>query len=278
MTQSKKFDAEAALRALRSGPGAVLPAAPTLPADARTCSDPRCDAGFIATPQGSARCPECDARNAQRASRATLKAAGLAETIYDCRWEDLDLTHESWQLAHAFAQEIDGLVRERTGLVFVGDYGRGKTQAATLTLLEAAHHGLHVERVKWGAFVRQVRATYHRDSKLQEDDLIRALVAPDLLLLDDVGAADRHTEHNERLLTSVIDERYDQGRPIILTTNLGRNELQEHLGGRAFDRIWNNSEVIVFDGPNYRELRERPRARRLGSEIRQRVMQQQAAD
>lgn len=290
MTHSKKFDADAVLAKFKAS-AFTLPSAPQLPADARECSDPRCDAGFITleTPEeGCGRyrppskpCPECAARKAKKASRSTLKLAGLAETIYDLRWEDLDLTHESWQLARAFAQEIGALIKGHTGLIFVGNYGRGKTQAATLTLADAAALGYRVERVKWGAFVRKVRATYHRDSKQQEDELIRALVDPDLILLDDVGAADRHTEHNERLLTAVIDERYDQGRPIILTTNLSRSELQEHLGGRAFDRLWNNCETIVFDGPNYREDRERRRTRSLGADIRdpgRQQMQNQAAD
>lgn len=282
-----KFDPAAALAAVKAGK-LVPPSAPVTPADLRDCSDPRCDQGFITIEEAqpgvaalTRPCPACAARNAKKASRATLKAAGLTETIYDRTWDSLDLSHESWQLALGFAQEIDALIKDRTGLIFVGDYGRGKTQAATLTLAEAAAAGYHVERVKWGAFVRRVRSTYNRESKLQEDDLIRALVAPDLLLLDDVGAADKHTEHNERLLTAVIDERYDQGRPIILTTNLGRAELEEHLGGRAFDRLWNNSETILFTGPNYRELSERPRTRTLGREIRDRVRQQmtgQAAD
>lgn len=283
MTRGMKFDPAQALAKLRSGEVRLdLPR--SAPADERECSDPRCVDGFIQLcvpeaggPDLMAPCPRCAERNAQKASRATLKAAGLGETIYEVRWDALDLSHESWQVAREYAEDAGALVTENQSLIFVGDYGRGKTQAATLILAHAAQAGHQVERVKWGQFVRRVRATYSRDSKLSEDDLISALVAPALLLLDDVGAADKHSDHNERLLTAVIDERYDRGRPLILTTNLGKDELEEHLGGRAFDRLWNNSDKVIFDGPNYRELCERPRAKGLAARIRDRVQARQQA-
>lgn len=268
----RKFDVNAALLKIRSGD---VPTAPTLPAETRECDHPGCSGGFIETPQGSLRCPQCAERHARRVSRATLEAAGLGGLIYGTTWADLDLSHESWQVAREYAEDVGEMVRTQQSLIFVGDYGRGKTQAATMILMAGAEAGHQVERVKWGQFVRRVRATYNRDSKLNEDDLISALIAPHLLLLDDVGAADKHSDHNERLLTSVIDERYDRGRPVILTTNLGRGELEEHLGGRAFSRLWNKADTVVFDGPNYRELRERPEARGMASRIRDRVRQRQ---
>lgn len=275
MTNAMKFDVDAALSRIHSGD---IDLAPLTPAEERECSNPDCHDGFIrveipgyASPV--APCPECVARRARKVSHARLNAAGLAETIYDVPWSSIDLSHESWQIVHEYAQSANQLMAEKLSLIFAGDVGRGKTQAANLILHAAATAGYQVERVKWGRFVRSVRATYSKESKITENDLISALVIPDLILLDDVGAADKQSDHNERLLTAVIDERYDQGRPMILTTNLGKDELEEHLGGRAFSRLWNNADKVIFDGPNYRELRERPRMKGLASRIRERVAQ-----
>ena len=279
MTRGQIFDLNNVLSRIESGE--FTPACPLkLPANGPVCANPKCEDGFVQVQEGSgpygprfAPCGQCRERRAKCASHATLKATGLADMIYDIPPDSLDLTHESWQIAWAYAENVRGLVSERQSLIFVGDYGRGKTQAAMLILSHAHRAGYTVGRVKWGQFGRQVRATYNRDSTLTEDALISTLVMPDLLLLDDIGAADKHSDHNERLLTAVIDERYDRGRPTIITTNLGRAELETHLGGRAFSRMWNNADIIIFDGPNYRELYERPRVRNLALELRGQINQ-----
>lgn len=276
---AKPFDVQTALAAARLSRPAPLSA------EVPECSNPACEAGFLPVeyPDGirMARCPECAERLARRKAQATLARAGLAETIYDTDWGSLDLSHESWRLAREYAEDVSELlITGGLSLIFAGDYGRGKTQAATMILSQAAHEGHTVARVKWGQFVRRVRGSYSKDSVISEDELVSALVAPALILLDDIGAADKATEHNERLLTSVIDERYDRGRPMILTTNLSRDELRAHLGERAYSRLWENGDVVLFDGPNYRERFERPKARAVAAEIRERARQrtQQAAD
>lgn len=278
---AKPFDVQTALAA-----AATLRRPEAQAAEAPECGNPECESGFIPVqcPDGvrMARCPECAERFARRKAQATLVKAGLAETIYDVDWSTLDLSHESWQLAREYADDVSELlIGGGLSLIFAGDYGRGKTQAATMILSQAAQEGHTVARVKWGQFVRSVRGSYSKDSTVSENDLVSALVAPALILLDDIGAADKASEHNERLLTSVIDERYDRGRPMILTTNLSRDELRAHLGERAYSRLWENGDVVLFDGPNYRERYERPKARAVAAQVRERARRrqlEQAAD
>jgi len=273
-----KFDVEAVLRKVRSGE-IVIAEPPTIPADKQTCSNPLCESGtvYVSFTPGQAAvarpCPTCAERHRRTVGQKALEEAGVAGTIYAANWSEIDLSHESWQLAHEYALSAAEMVRENSGLIFVGDYGRGKTQAATMILAHAAEAGHTVARVKWGKFTRRVRSTYGSKEGPTEDDMITGLAAPDLILLDDVGAADKQSDHNERLLTSVIDERYDAGRPTILTSNLSREELEAQLGRRAFERLWNNGAVVIFNGPNYRELIERPQTKSLHARIKERAAQ-----
>lgn len=154
-------------------------------------------------------------------------------------------------------------MRDGLNLTLIGPRGTGKTQAATLLCAEAARAGHTALRLDWGRFARRVRASYSDASLPHEDRQVEAAVAPALLLLDDVGAADRATDHNERLLTAVIGERHDRGRPTLLTANLGRAELERHLGPRAFDRLDAACDWIVFDGPRHRAREEAGRVRPL---------------
>lgn len=218
-------------------------------------------------------CPTCAERRRREKALTTLKTTGVAETPYAAPQDKLELTDGGWQLAHEYALRVTELVREGSGLIFSGHCGRGKTQAAKMILEHAAEAGHTVASVQWGRFVRAVQGTFGSKEGPSEDDMISGLVSPGLILLDDVGATDKQSEYNERLLTAVINERYDARRSTILTSNLDREDLEKHLGERAWSRLWNNCAVVLFTGPDYRRQLEKPRTKNLHDSIRESAAQ-----
>jgi DNA replication protein DnaC len=213
------------------------------------------------------RCKNADvALESEKLSRA-LDQAGVSHTIYAKSWADLDLTSDAWKVCHKYGERIKDVIHNGLNLVLVGARGTGKTQAATLLCAEALKSGFTALRLDWGKFTRKVRASYNGSGD-SEDELVATAVGPDLLLLDDIGAGDKLSEHNERILTAVIGERYDRGRPSIITANLTRVELEKYLGARAADRINGASDWILFDGPQYRKRKEGERVADLVKEVR----------
>ncbi len=92
-----------------------------------------------------------------------------------------------------------------------------------------------------------------------EDDIIKSLIYRPLLILDDVGK-ERRTKPDfvQRILFAIIDGRYKNLRPIVMTTNLSSDSLRDYMGAgsdeASFDRLWEmtGGEFVVLKGESYR--------------------------
>ena len=73
-----------------------------------------------------------------------------------------------------------------------------------------------------------------------------------LLVIDDVGSYYTDSKKIMSALFDLIDYRYSQKLSTIITTNLSREELQEYLGERSFDRLINSCFYIKLTSPESR--------------------------
>ncbi|MEV4708872.1 ATP-binding protein [Actinoplanes sp. NPDC049316] len=72
-----------------------------------------------------------------------------------------------------------------------------------------------------------------------------------LLLLDDIGVA-KLSEWTEEITYRVLDGRYLDMKPTIITTNLTPDELRDTLGDRIASRLAQTCTIVVLDGPDRR--------------------------
>ena len=68
------------------------------------------------------------------------------------------------------------------------------------------------------------------------DRIIQHLKTVELLVLDDLGA-EKSSEWTKSVLFEIIDYRYNELLPILVTTNCPPKELKEKIGDRNFDRL-----------------------------------------
>ncbi len=107
---------------------------------------------------------------------------------------------------------------------------------------------------------RNIQATYNftpeeKRYRESEDDIIKSITWCDLLLLDDVGKEKRKDmDFVQRTLFAIINGRYDNELPIVLTANLSPTPLKRHLGEATFDRLFEQIEGkrVVIEGESYR--------------------------
>jgi len=107
---------------------------------------------------------------------------------------------------------------------------------------------------------RRIQATYsftREESQLREseDDIIKSIVYADLVVLDDVGKEKRaDPRFIQRTIYSLIDGRYKNQLPLIITANLDPNQLKQHLESASFDRIFEmiQGKSVRMDGKSYR--------------------------
>ena len=85
-------------------------------------------------------------------------------------------------------------------------------------------------------------------------DRLNSLKAYDLLILDDWGV-ERKTEYMDEIVQTVIDERYRQALPIVITTNRSIKEIvypKDQTDRRIISRLCEMAEVIPVKGQDRR--------------------------
>lgn len=135
------------------------------------------------------------------------------------------------------------------GLLLIGPVGCGKTHLAVAILqqiIDKGYSGLYYNSPN---LLRDIRATFDGASELTEDDLLEEVTTTDLLVFDDVGA-ENSTQFVLDRFYLIINERYEAGKPIIVTTNLDHEALENRLGERIVSRL---TEMCATFGPFPRE-------------------------
>lgn len=82
-------------------------------------------------------------------------------------------------------------------------------------------------------------------------DLKQRALHDDLLILDDLGATGL-SEYDVSILSNIINERINEGKSIITTTNCNKKQLAKIIGERMVDRLWSTSAVIHLSADSYR--------------------------
>ena len=90
------------------------------------------------------------------------------------------------------------------------------------------------------------------DRRENLEEKYRLIFDCDLLIIDDLGAeASRNSDISN--LFDVVNERMNDKKPIIFSSNLDEIELQEMYGSRIFSRIMgNNSRIYEIFGEDLR--------------------------
>ena len=73
-----------------------------------------------------------------------------------------------------------------------------------------------------------------------------------LLIIDDLGV-ERSTDWSLETLFKIIDYRYNEELPILITTNCTPEELKEHVGDRIYDRIRSMCALVPVVSTSRRE-------------------------
>jgi DNA replication protein DnaC len=132
-------------------------------------------------------------------------------------------------------------------LVMLGDVGTGKTWHAWHSIRHAYEAGWYGTAQFYSAYAWKRVVGPPLDA-----DQIAAAATVDLLVLDDPGAH-RLGEWDLENLLGVIDERWNNQRPTIFTSNASK--LHELFGPRITSRIADGATVVTFEGKDLRRAR-----------------------
>jgi DNA replication protein DnaC len=204
---------------------------------------PKCSGdGFVLNDEGEALPCSCRRNRVQRArargvnSVIPRKYRGVSFDRFpvpDIERVNPDVVRE----VRRFCGEVDARIAAGSGLWFMGDKGTGKTTLAMLASRYAIDAGYSVAIYSVPRLLAEIRDTYDSDrGERSYMDFYRRLVAVDLLHLDDLGA-EKQTDWVLEQLYSLVNERYEQERAIIITTNLDVGQLEKQIGERTVSRL-----------------------------------------
>lgn len=224
-----------------------------------TCPDGRCDgSGFLYEEDRRVARP-CSCRPQRLARR---KAAAVAGRI-PRRFREVSFDREPLisiergnpavvRQVRRYVQSIGEQLDEGRGLWFRGDVGTGKTTLAMLISRAAMQADRTVAIYSLPRLLAMLRETYDDDSELSLNGLIDRLCSVDLLHVDDVGAEQSSPWVLEQLYT-IVNTRYEDGRGIVLTTNLEDAELRGQIGDRTVSRLFEMcGDPLPVYGPDRR--------------------------
>ena len=133
------------------------------------------------------------------------------------------------------------------GLLFVGEYGNGKTRLVQ-TLLNYLRIGSSCIFIEYTNLFDRIQAIYQKNSIENYEDIMKCLKYVDMLAIDDIGVGD-WTKHKEKILFEIIEQRKKLKKPILFTMN---PEGQMQLGGRIQSRIKEICSFVDNEGSEFR--------------------------
>jgi DNA replication protein DnaC len=136
-----------------------------------------------------------------------------------------------------YVRSIRERLDEGRGIWFVGGVGTGKTTLAMLISKAAMEADRTVAIYSLPRLLALLRDTYDDDAQYSLNELIDRLCSVDLLHIDDVGAEQSSPWVLEQLYT-IVNTRYEDGKALLLTTNLDHEALEEQIGPRTVSRIY----------------------------------------
>jgi DNA replication protein DnaC len=155
-----------------------------------------------------------------------------------------------------FIRSLDDNLGSGRGLWFDGPVGTGKTSLAVLVAKAAKDAGRSFAMYPVPMLLAEIKRTFDRDSGDNYLAFFRRLCSVDLLVLDDLGA-EKQTEWVLEQLYSIVNERWQDRRSIVVTTNLPDPDPES--AGRVLSRSTRDLRDAVnggrVDGRDVDELR-----------------------
>lgn len=183
--------------------------------------------------RGVRKVTRCDCHLVKRAA-ALLQQAQIPLQYQHCTLTDFDLSFpgatKSLEKALLIAKGfIQCYPVEKEGILLWGPCGTGKTHLAISILNELIFKkGIRCLFKGYSSLLKQIQATYTRQIVADEEtgvvlteySILRDVIEAEVLVLDDLGAEQRQSEWTLSMLYHVINERYNERRATIITTNL----------------------------------------------------------
>jgi DNA replication protein DnaC len=210
-------------------------------------------------------CRQCAAEreSAERAEEARKDAerdllarrkAGIPVRFQSKTLDTYDAVHDKQQIALAACRKLVSAMQNNQpapNLILIGKPGTGKSHLCCGMVLEL-YRTHRVRRVDLPDLIREIRATWHKDSEYSEEYVLEFYGTLDLLIIEEVGTGAGTDDERARIF-QVVNRRYESMLPTVIVSNLDMESLKKEIGERVIDRLREGERsLVVFDWQSHR--------------------------
>lgn len=145
----------------------------------------------------------------------------------------------------------DGFCAASTSILMCGKTGLGKTHLSLSIVDVVLQKGFSVIYDSAGRLLHRVEQEHFGRATAGESDTLSQLLQCDLLVLDDFGT-EFSTSFTRSAIYTIINERLNARKPMIINTNLTLEEIQKGYGDRIVSRLFASCKWLDFIGSDIR--------------------------
>lgn len=167
-----------------------------------------------------------------------LGNSGIKKRFINRTFEKYEVTNsnrEAFLISKQYAEDFDTYSETGEGLYFAGSYGTGKTHLAVAISLYLINKGIPVICKTLIDLLGEIKKTFDDEGDIKEYEILNLYKTVDLLIIDDLG---KELPTNWVLTTfySILNERYENCKPVIVTTNYDDAGLIKRLSKRGDEK------------------------------------------
>lgn len=141
---------------------------------------------------------------------------------------------KAFQVAKDYADNFAIHMEDGTGLYIEGTNGTGKTHlAAAIAMQLMTEQEIPCICRTTGDLLMDIKAAFNQEG-ITEQEILKTYKDVPLLILDDLGK-EQCTDWSISTLYSIINDRYEQMLPTIITTNYNSDDLVRALTPKGYD-------------------------------------------
>ena len=264
--------------------------------------------GWNAVERGKEReAVRCECRTKSRGGRL-LTAAHIPARYEHCDLSSFQCDPDDKQQASIFRARtfagrfVEDYPIEKTGLLFVGSVGVGKTHLAVGILKDLIREkGIHCLFCDYRELLKSIQNSYNASVQATEMDILRPIFDAEVLVLDELGAV-RSTEWAFDTVNYILNSRYNDNKTTIITTNFPdkpeqekleddnprsysaadraarRETLGDRIGERMRSRLHEMCKKVEIEGPDYRQQSKQAQFQRISAPTRLSLRNSKARD